>query len=134
MLIVYIWWHKNIKFLFSLQLLRPFTDVPRNNKSLYLGGSFINLCNLSIPHQFLHWIFLIEPISSENLHCIGSDFVSHIGCETLCYRCYVSVFATCGAIDGVTNIRKRTKTKWKVLNLDLISHIQFDNLNVIMLI
>jgi len=48
-------------------LLESTSEFPGDDKFLDLRGSFVNLEDFSIAHQFLHWVFRVKSIPTKNL-------------------------------------------------------------------
>ena len=61
-------------------LLNMFTT---NNKLLNLGGTFIDLENFGVTHQFLNWIFTVETITTVDLNGISCVLICSITSKEL---------------------------------------------------
>lgn len=54
-----------------------------NNKFLNLGGTFIDLENFGVTHQFLNWIFTVEAIATMDLNSISCVLICSITSKEL---------------------------------------------------
>ena len=54
-----------------------------NNKFLNLGGTFIDLENFGVTHQFLNWIFTAETITTMDLNSISCVLICSITSKEL---------------------------------------------------
>ena len=52
----------------GLGVLGSIENFSRDNHSLYLSRSFVDLVDFGVAHKFFNWIFCVEAVSSENLN------------------------------------------------------------------
>ena len=67
-------------------LLGNIHPLPRDNDSLDLRSSLVDLVNLGISHQFLHWVLGIESVPTEYLYSVSGGLISNVSGETLKYQ------------------------------------------------
>ena len=54
-----------------------------NNEFLDLGGTFIDLENFGVTHQFFNWIITVETVTTMNLNSVSSVLIGSITSKKL---------------------------------------------------
>ena len=71
------------EFLHSKLLLCHPNPFSGNDHPLNLSSSLVDLVNLGISHQFLHWVLGIEAVPTEYLYSVSGGLIGNISGETL---------------------------------------------------
>ena len=77
---------KDTRILHSKLLLCHPNPFSGNDHPLDLSSSLVDLVNLGISHQFLHWVLGVESVATEYLDSVSSGFIRNISGETLKYH------------------------------------------------
>ena len=54
-----------------------------NNKLLNLGGTFIDLENFGVTHQFFNWVIAVETVTAVDLNSVSGVLISGITSKKL---------------------------------------------------